>query len=197
MDMDNFSSRPHFLVSPSASADSVRSTHLLLVRTSASRIRSTLTIRLRGIITLVNNQILRSVVVLAAQVALKDSLGAVGISLLRIKRGTRHVRNHGVSTTEGVLCVAERVVLGCGLREPDVSSIAAEVAGLESLSNILLDDNGATGGVDEPRSYRLSVRPEARGSTEQTWLHLGNQFLVEQTAGLLVQGAVDGHNVTL
>jgi hypothetical protein len=55
------------------------------------------------------------------------------------------------------------------------------VARLESIGNVLLDDDGATGGVNEPR----------------TGLHLGDQLLVEQTAGLLVQGAVDGDNVTL
>jgi hypothetical protein len=42
------------------------------------------------------------------------------------------------------------VILGCGLREPDVSAVAAKVAGLERLGDILLDDDGTAGGVDEP-----------------------------------------------
>jgi len=115
---------------------------LLLVRT--------LTISLGSVITSVNNQILWSVVVLATQIALQDSLGAVCVSLLGIEGGTGHVRNHCVSAAEWVLCVSEWVVLWCWLREPDVSSITAEVAGLESICDILLDDDRTTGSVDEP-----------------------------------------------
>lgn len=87
---------------------------------------------------------------LSTQVTLENSLGTVGISLLRIERSTGHVRNHSVSATEGVLGVAEWVVLGCWLREPDISSVAAEVAGFEGLGDVFLDDDGASGGVDEP-----------------------------------------------
>jgi len=36
------------------------------------------------------------------------------------------------------------------LREPNVASVAVELAGLEGLGDILLDNDGATGGVDEP-----------------------------------------------
>ena len=89
--------------------------------------------------------------------------------------------DHGVTTAPGVLGVAERVILGSGLGEPDVTTVSAEVAGLEGLSDVLLDDNSATGGVDEPRAG----------------LHLGNEVLVEETASLLVQGAVDGDNIAL
>ena len=60
------------------------------------------------------------------------------------------MRNHGVPSAEGVLGVAERVVLGCWLREPDVAPVTTEVAGLESVSDVFLDDDGAAGGVDEP-----------------------------------------------
>lgn len=87
---------------------------------------------------------------LAGQVGLQDSLGAVGVALLGIERSARHVGDHGVAATEGVLGVAQRVVLGRGLREPHVTTVAAELAGLEGVGDILLDDNGATGGVDEP-----------------------------------------------
>ena len=75
-----------------------------------------------------HNQILWSVVVLAGEVALQDRLGAISVSLLSVERGTGHVGDHGISAAEGVLGVAEGVVLGCWLREPDVSSVAAEVA---------------------------------------------------------------------
>jgi len=60
------------------------------------------------------------------------------------------VGNHGVSAAEGVLGVAQDVVLGRGLREPDVAAVAAEVAGLEGRGDVFLDDDGAAGGVDEP-----------------------------------------------
>lgn len=38
----------------------------------------------------------------------------------------------------------------CWLWEPDVTTVSAELARLESLGDILLDDDGTTGGVDEP-----------------------------------------------
>jgi hypothetical protein len=57
--------------------------------------------------------------------------------------------HYTVTTLYGVLCVSKRVLLGSGLREPDVTAIAVEVAGLESLSGVLLNDDGAAGGVDE------------------------------------------------
>ena len=54
--------------------------------------------------------------------------------------------------TEGVVGVAQRMFLWCGLWEPDVTTVAAEVARLDCLSDIFLDDDGATGSVDEPRA---------------------------------------------
>jgi hypothetical protein len=60
------------------------------------------------------------------------------------------VRDHGVTTAPGVLGVAERVILGGGLGEPDVTTVTAEVAGLEGLGNVLLDNNSTAGSVNEP-----------------------------------------------
>lgn len=140
-----------------------------------------LAVRLGGVITIVDDKILRAVVVTAGEVAVQDALGAVGVADLSINRGTGHVGHHGIATTPGVLGVAERVVLGSGLGEPDITTVAAEVARLEGLGNVLLDNDSATGGVHEPCAG----------------LHLGNELLVEQTTGLLVQGAVDGDNITL
>lgn len=128
-----------------------------------------------------DNQILRAVVVLASEVAGKNSLGTIGVTLLGIERSTRHVRNHGVTATEGVLGSAQDVVARGGLGEPDITTVAGEVTRLEGSGDILLDDDGATGGVDEVG----------------TLLHLGDELLVEETLGLLVQGAVDGDNITL
>lgn len=58
--------------------------------------------------------------------------------------------NHGVASAPWVGGSAERVVPRSGLGEPDVTTVAAEVAGLEGVGDVLLDNNGATGGVDEP-----------------------------------------------
>jgi hypothetical protein len=94
---------------------------------------------------------------LSRQVALQDALGAVGVSLLRVERRAGHVGNHGVSAAEGVLGVAQDVVLGRGLREPDVAAVAAEVAGLKGRGDVFLDDDGAAGGVDEPGACIVSI----------------------------------------
>lgn len=154
---------------------------LCLVGTRRTRVLGSIAISLGGVITTNDDQILRSVVMLARKVRLEDRFGTIGVSLLSIEGGTRHVWNHGVSTTEWVLCVAEWVVLWCWLWEPDITSVTAEVAGSKSLGNIFLDDDGTTGGVNQPGSL----------------LHLGDQLLVEETASLLVERAVDGDNITL
>jgi hypothetical protein len=108
-----------------------------------------LPICLSSIVTSVDDEVLGPVIELAAQVAGQDGLGALSITLLRIERGTRHMGDHGVAATEGVLGVAEGMVLGSGLGEPNVTAIASKVARLEGLGNVLLYDDGATGGVDE------------------------------------------------
>lgn len=151
-----------------------------------------------SVLTLVDDEVLRAVVVATGEVALQDSLGALGVADLGVDGGTGHVGNHGVSTTQRTGDVAERVVLGSGLREPDVTTVAAEVARLDGLSDVLLDDDGTTSGVDEPRACGSLVDdPRIGDKEEHTRLHLSNEVLVEQTAGLLVERAVDGDNVTL
>lgn len=100
-----------------------------------------------------HDQVLRSVVLPAAEVGLEDALHAGGVACLRVDRGTGHVRHGGVAAAPvDVLRVAERVVLGRGLREPHVTAVAAELAALERLGDVLLDNDGTTGGVDEPRA---------------------------------------------
>lgn len=64
---------------------------------------------------------------------------------------------HGVSAAEWVLGVAQDVVFGCWLWEPDVASVAAEVARLEGFGDVFFDDDGTAGGVDEPGSYYILV----------------------------------------
>jgi hypothetical protein len=129
----------------------------------------------------VDNQVLRAVILTAGKVAVQNVLGTVGVADLSIDGSTGHVGNHGVTAAPGVLGVAERVVLRSGLGEPDITTVSAEVAGLKGLGNILLDDNSTASGVDEP----------------STGLHLGDEFFVEETASLLVEGAVNGNDVTL
>lgn len=140
-----------------------------------------LTVGLGGILTTVDDQVLRAVVKATGEVAVQNVLGTVGVTDLSIDGGTGHVGDHGVAATPGVLGVAERVVLGSGLGEPDITTVSAEVAGLEGLGDILLNNNSTTSGVDQP----------------STGLHLGDELLVEETAGLLVEGAVNSDDVTL
>lgn len=123
---------------------------LALVRATLPAGLSSLTISLGCIITTNNDQILRPVIVLAREVALEDGLRTSRISLLRIDRRSAHVRHHGVSTAHDVLCVAERVVLWCWLREPDVTAVAVQVAGFEGVGDVFLDNDGTAGGVHEP-----------------------------------------------
>lgn len=96
-----------------------------------------------------NDEVLRSVVILLGEVAVEDGLDAVGVALLGVEGGAGHVGDHGVAAAEGVLDGAQGVVAGSGLREPDITAVSGEVARLDGLSDVLLDDDGATGGVDE------------------------------------------------
>ena len=113
-----------------------------------------LSVCLGCVVTLVHDQVLRSVVFLSGEVRFQYVLHAGSVALLCVERGTGHVWNCGVATAPvHVLGVAEWVILRCWLREPDITAVAAELAGLERLGNILLDDNGAAGGVDEPRAW--------------------------------------------
>jgi len=116
-----------------------------------------LTVGLSGIITILDNQVLRSVVVSAREVAVQDGLGTSRISLLSIDGCSRHVRDHGVPASPWVLCSSEWVVLGCWLWEPDVTTVAVELAACKRLGNILLDNDGTTGGVNQPCTYNMLV----------------------------------------
>ena len=87
-----------------------------------------LAISLCGVVAIVNDEVLWAVVVLATKVTLKNSLCAVGITLLGIERSARHVRDHGVAATERVLGRAQRVVTMRGLGEPDVTAVTGEIS---------------------------------------------------------------------
>ncbi len=87
---------------------------------------------------------------LLGEVRFQDVLRTICVTLLRINRSTGHVRYHGVSSTEGVLCIAQRVIFGCRLGEPNVPSVTAKVARLERFGNVFLYNNRSTSGIDEP-----------------------------------------------
>ena len=63
--------------------------------------------------------------------------------------------NHSVSAAPLVLCGSEWVIAWCWLWEPNVTTVTVELAALERLGNVLLDDDGASGSVNEPCTYRL------------------------------------------
>jgi hypothetical protein len=73
------------------------------------------------------------------------------------------------------------VVLRSGLREPYITTVSTQLTTFNSVSDIFADTNGTTSGVDEP----------------STLLHLGDEFLVEHTLGLLVERAVDSNDIGL
>ena len=78
-----------------------------------------------------NNKVLGPVVLATAEVGVEDVLGALGVALLGVERGTGHVGDGGVAGGAAPVLVgggAEGVVLGCGLGEPDVAAVAAELA---------------------------------------------------------------------
>ena len=97
-----------------------------------------------------DNQVLGPVIVATREVAVEDALDTGSVALLSVDRSTGDVRNHGIATAEGVLGVAERMVLGRGLREPHVTTIATKVTALERSGDVLLDNDSTTSGVDEP-----------------------------------------------
>lgn len=100
-----------------------------------------------------HDQIVRLVIESVGVIRVEDILRALGITDLSIDRAAGHMRNHGVSTAPWTLDITERVVLWCGLREPNITTITTEMARLDGLSDVLLDNDGSTSGVDEPRSY--------------------------------------------
>ena len=87
-----------------------------------------LSVSFGSIITAVYNQIFWTIVVAAGEVAVKDALDACSITLLRVDGRAGHVRHHGIATTPWVLGIPQWMVLWCWLREPDITTIATEVA---------------------------------------------------------------------
>lgn len=128
-----------------------------------------------------HNQIRQLIILLPTQIALQNPLRPLRISLLRINARPAHMRHHSIATTMLVLRRAQHMVLWRRLGEPHIASVSAQLSGLEGRGDVLFDDDGAAGGVDEPGAG----------------LHLADELFVEQAAGLLVQWAVDGDDVAL
>lgn len=73
---------------------------------------------------------------LAGKVILEDGLDTSGISGLSIKSSTRHMWDHGISSTVLVAHSAPRVILGSGLREPHITTVTTELSGSKRISDI-------------------------------------------------------------
>ena len=151
----------HYILSNSSHLQFIHVTGLLL------RVLLIVTVSLGSIMTVDTDDILGSVVLLSGKEDLKNVLGALGISSLGVDRGTGDMGSHGVTGTVLVSHRSPWVVLGGGLGEPDITTVTSELAAGESLSNILLDTDGSSSGVDEP----------------STLLHVGEHLLVEETLG--------------
>lgn len=91
---------------------------------------------LGGIISVDNDNITWSLF-LALEVVFKDLLDTRGVSGLGIESSTGHMWDHCVSTGAAlVLHGAPGVILGSGLREPDITAVSTEMARFNCLSNI-------------------------------------------------------------
>lgn len=109
-----------------------------------------LPVSLGRVVPILDDQVLRPVVISPGKVRLQDVLGALSVPRLCIQRSARHMWYHSVASTLGVGCIAERVLLGRRLREPDITTVAAEVARFQGFRDVLFDNNGTASGVDEP-----------------------------------------------
>ena len=118
---------------------------------------------------------------LVSEVVLKNLLCSSSVTGLSIESGTRVVRYHAVTTVEGVLHGAPWVVSRRGLHIPDITSIAVDLARLNSRSNSILVGDSTTGGVDYP-SILLEVL---------------QQICVDEATSSFVQRAVDSDDITL
>jgi hypothetical protein len=112
----------------------------------------TLAVSLGCIVALVHDEVLWLVVVLAAEVRLENALHTSCVARLGVERGTRHVRYGGVASAPWMLGVAKWVILWSWLWEPHITTVATKLSALQCLCYVLLHNDGATGGVDKPRT---------------------------------------------
>ncbi len=118
-------------------------------------LRAPLSICLGGIISVLYDQILRSVVMSSREVRIQDILRPLRVPLLRIDTGPRHMRHGGIPSTVGVLCVAKRVVFRCWLWKPDVASVPSQMTRFQGFGDVFFHDDGSARGVDQPGTCRM------------------------------------------
>jgi hypothetical protein len=118
---------------------------------------------------------------LSFKVVLQDGLGAIGITGLSIKRGSRVVGHHAVASAKRVLHGAPDVILGSWLDIPNVTCIARELTALESFSDGFLVTDGSTSGVDQPCAF----------------LEVLQQLCIYEASSPLVQWAVYSDDIAL
>lgn len=135
---------------------------------------------------------------LVVEVVLEDALDTISVASLCVQGRARVVRNHAVTAAERVLHRTPDVVFGCGLDVPDVTSVACtklsvrvprqmqwlgtrKVSALEGLCDGIFVTDGTSSSVNEPGSL----------------LEMREEFFVDEALRSLVQGAVDGDDVTL
>jgi hypothetical protein len=118
---------------------------------------------------------------LSGKVILEDRPGTSRVASLRIERSARVVRNHSISSTERVLHGAPGVIPRCGLHVPHITRVSVQLSALDGRSDRILVANGTTSSVNEPSAL----------------LEVLEQFSVNESAGSLVQRAVDCDDVAL
>jgi len=130
---------------------------------------------------------------LAVEEALEDLADAVAVARLGGERGATDVRSHRV-----VRHCAPRVVLGRRLREPDVASVACDLAALEGVADVVavgklaasrVDDVGATleqlEGVLVEHVLRLRVEWAVERENIEVRVHVLRGLVVGQVELLL------------
>ena len=91
----------------------------------------------------------------ARKVVVDDALRSLSIARLRVESSARVVRDHAVTTTNGVLHVPPWVILGGRLDIPDITRVSRQLPALERLCDGIPVADRSTGGVHEPSALRI------------------------------------------
>jgi len=128
----------------------------------------------------------------SVQVVIDDLLDTIGISDLGVESGSRIVRDHPVTTAQGVLYCSPGVISGSRLDVPDVPGVSVELAALYSRGDCVLVADRATSGVHQPCTV-LEVLEQAgvdqptgtlmKWSIDRDDVALGNEFLEDVMSG--------------
>lgn len=107
-----------------------------------------LSIRLGRVLSVLDDQVGRFLL-FAVEESLQDLLSSLGVSSLGIEGGTTVVRGHTVPSLQVVAHGSPRVVAGCRLRVPDVTSVEVDLARFEGFGYVFRHGEGASCGVDQ------------------------------------------------